>query len=205
MILLGSSYHPPLDYFRALLADDSFTIDIFENYQKQSFRNRCIIVGANGLQTLSIPIQRASTSKQLVKDVKIDYSSPWQRVHWLSIKSAYGSSPYFEYYEDMFLDVYKRRDIYLWDLNHQFTALALKLMEIDSRIIYSENYLNSANLNVDYIDYRELIHPKQDPIFETKSGQYNQVFIRKFGFIENLSIIDLLFNEGPHSFNFLKI
>ena len=199
--ILSTAYLAPIQYFSIIANSKSLLIETKENYVKQSFRNRCEIYAANGKLTLSITVKKNNNSKTSIKDVKIDYSTPWQRLHWISIESAYRSSPFFEFYADEFKMFFRKKTKYLFDFNDELFKTVLSILEIETEINYSSNFvqLESDNQN----DYRFIIHPKKDFSFVHETAAYTQVFNIKHGFIPNLSIIDLIFNEGPNAINLL--
>lgn len=204
-IFLSTSYFGSLQYFSKFLLDAEIYIEQHENYLKQSYRNRCEILSANGKLALTIPIHRCSGDKILIRDVRINYDDCWQQKHWRAIKSAYNSSPFLEYYEDDFIEFFETRETFLFDLNMKITHRILEVLEIQKSIRLTENY---QNLTDDYeFDYRQNISPKplfakSDNLFSPK--KYYQVFAEKNGFVANLSIMDLIFNEGPNAKDVLK-
>ena len=201
-VILSTAYFPPIQYFSKLLNYDIVMIEQYENYTKQSYRNRFEILSPNGKQTLSIPIEKISGKKQTIKDVKIDYSNDWQSIHYKSIETAYFSSPFFEYYIDAFMKFFEKKTIYLFDHNIEIIQTLLNELQISKSLIYSESYRSEYNFN----DFRNTIHPKKKLTFDNsgfKAVQYTQVFYNKFKFIPNLSVLDLLFNEGPNTENIL--
>lgn len=204
--LLSTAYLGSVQYFSKFLLYRGIEIEQWENYQKQSYRNRCYIYGANGRQYLGIPVCKVPDSKMPVRDVVIDYSRPWQKIHWKSIESAYRLSPWFEFYADEFIRFYAQeyRKKFLFDLNAELTEVVLGLLKIPVKLKYTSCYEKDVKAAA---DYRESIHPKRrlskpDPNFT--SMPYPQVFDSKYGFIPNLSIIDLLFNEGGHAGDLLE-
>ncbi|MBE9468895.1 MAG: WbqC family protein [Bacteroidetes bacterium] len=202
-VILSTAYLAPIQYYSKLLKYDNSIVELHENYVKQSFRNRCNIYGANGLQTLSIPIKKDISPKILIKDIKISYEKNWQKNHWKAIKSAYGSSPFYEYFVDDFVKFYKKKFNFLIDFNREIQQVVLNLLEIDTSLTYT----NSYNKNCDIKDFREIINPKKrlsKPDDEFTMVEYYQVFAEKHGFIPNLSIIDLLFNEGTNAYDILN-
>ncbi len=202
-VILSTAYLAPIQYFSKLLKYDTITIELYENYVKQSFRNRCNIYGANGLQTLSIPIKKNITAKTLIKDIKISYDKNWQKNHWKAIKSAYGSSPFFEFFIDDFAPFYNKKFTFLIDFNNEIQQVVLDLLEIEANITYTKSF----NENYDFKDFRETINPKKrlsKPDDEFTNVEYYQVFAEKHGFIPNMSIIDLLFNEGTNALEILN-
>jgi hypothetical protein len=202
-VLLSTAYLAPIQYYTKFLKYDEVYIEMKENFIKQSYRNRCKIYGANGELSISIPIKKTST-KIKIKDVQIDYDTKWQKLHWKSIESAYSSSPFFEFYEDDLKAFYERKYKFLIDLNAEIQKVILENLDLQIDFKYTEEFNQLANEK--FIDLREIIHPKKqviDPAFKTI--KYTQVFADKHGFIPNLSIVDLLFNEGPNSVELLKM
>ena len=199
-IILGSTYAGNINYFSCIKNADKIVIDYFEYFTKQTFRNRCEIYGANGKLNLIVPINRKK-GKTPVRDVKIDYSSNWQKIHWKSLQSSYRSSAYFEYYEHYFYKLYNQdKPVFLVDFNMELTSLIIKALDIEVSIDKSTSYQKNK---VDFIDCRNSIHPKIPPTESYKEQTYFQVFNEKFGFISNLSIYDLLFNMGPEAVLYL--
>ena len=200
-VLLSTAYLAPIQYYTKLINYKKVYIEIHDHFIKQTYRNRCKIYGANGLLQLSIPVKKDSV-KVKIKDLLIDYDTNWQKIHWKSIESAYRSSPFFEFYADDLIPFYTKNYKYLYDFNSSIQAIILDLIEHSTQIEYTQDFIKENALGLD--DFRDKIHPKKklyDPDF--KIEKYNQVFVEKYGFIENLSIVDLLFNEGPNSLNFL--
>jgi hypothetical protein len=154
-----------------------------------------MIAGANGAMSLSIPIEKPSTAKCEMKDIRIAEHGNWQHLHWNAIVSAYNSTPFFEYYEDDFRPFYEKKQNFLHDFNEELRQLICRLIGIQTPVSYSETYIQTIPDNA--TDFREIIHPKKSPIVQTPV--YYQVFAGKNGFIPNLSIIDLLFNMGNES------
>lgn len=171
-------------------------IDRHENYVRQSYRNRSEILGANGVIELTVPIERGR-SKQLMKEARIDNSSKWQKIHWRSIQSAYGKSPYFEYYADQLARCYAQRYEFLLDANHDLMSCLLMLSGLSVEYSYSENYIDEER--VDMEDYRSWVNPKNKGAYQEKLSilEYPQVFGSNF--VEGLSLADLLFCEGPNA------
>ena len=200
-VILSSCYAGNIDYFSCIYNSKELLIDVYENYTKQSYRNRCEIYGANGKLSLIIPIVRKN-SRTPLKDVKIDYSQSWQKIHWKSLESSYRSSPYFEFYEDKFIKFYEQKNIqFLLDFNIELHNVFIQLLEIDVKIKFTDSYKEEYK---DKIDMRGCFHPKKDTSEYYNEIKYNQVFEEKFGFIPNLSIYDLVFNEGPASIRILN-
>ena len=191
-ILLNSAYLPPISFFTAINSGGDVLIEQYDNYCKQTYRNRCRIATASGIQTLTIPVIKSDTPKQLMKDVRISDHGEWRRQHWNALESAYMNSPFFMYYQDDFRPFYEKKYEFLIDYNTELTLLILKLAGINKEIRLTESYSCKTD---DILDLRHLIEPgKNEP---EKPKEYWQVFKQKYGFIENLSAIDLLFNMGP--------
>jgi hypothetical protein len=198
-VLLSSLYLAPIEYYAALNHAESAVLEVNDHYQKQSYRNRCHIGGANGLLSLSIPVEKPISGKGKMKDIRIADHGNWQHLHWNAIVSAYNSTPFFEYYEDDFRPFYQKRFEYLHDFNEELRHLICRLIGIEAAVSYTQEYIETNPS--DYYDLREAIHPKKDAIGVTP--RYYQVFADKNGFIPNLSIIDLLYNMGNESILFL--
>ncbi|GAB6119769.1 WbqC family protein [Dysgonomonas termitidis] len=200
-IYLSSAYLAPVQYYTKFLLANRIFIEQNDNYIKQTYRNRCTIVSANGGISLSIPVEHSSKDKTLMKDIRIAGHGNWQHMHWNAIVSAYNSTPFFEYYQDDFYPFYHKKYSFLFDYNKELNDLILRLLDINlPQIEYTAAY--KTELADTESDLRELIHPKKDwksldPDFSPIP--YYQVFEQKFGFIANMSIIDLLFNMGNES------
>jgi len=195
-ICLTSAYLAPVEYYSAMAKADIVFLEHCEFYEKQSYRNRCNIAGANGPLALTIPVEKSKGSRMLTRDVRISEHSDWQLQHWRSIESAYNSTPFFEYYKDDLIPFYEKNWIFLWDFNAEIQTKMLELLDLQVDIQLTKEYKVDFDENVQ--DVRNSIHPKK----ETEVGSfrtYYQVFEQRFGFIPNLSSIDLLFNMGNES------
>ncbi len=195
-VALTSAYLAPVEYYMAIIQSDKILLENCDHYCKQTYRNRCRIVTANGTMDLSIPVEKISNEKQLTRDIKISYHTDWQTQHWRAIESAYNSTPFFEYYKDDLIPFYEKKWDFLWDFNYLIQEKILELIgDVQYRIELTTDY--KADLGDEIIDWRENIHPKKNnhKIFTP----YYQVFEQKFGFLQNVSIIDLLFNMGNES------
>lgn len=202
-LLLSTAYLPPIQYISKFTLKQPVFIEQFEHYSKQSYRNRCQILSANGILSLTIPVVKATTKKILTKDVKIDYSTNWQKLHAKGIEAAYKNAPYYEYYIDDLMPFFEKKETFLLDLNLHILDMLSELISLDLSTQLTSDYIFD---NEDISDFRESIHPKvskmkPDPDFMIKP--YHQTFNDRFPFIPNLSIIDLLFNEGPETIYYL--
>lgn len=198
-IYLSSAYLAPVQYYSKFL-DNRVYIEQHENYLKQSFRNRCMIVSANGVMPLSIPVEHASGAKIPIRDIRIAEHGNWQHLHWNAIVSAYSSTPFFEYYQDDFYPFYNKKYRFLFDLNEEMRHMIFGLLNIDTHnILYTAGYKRDFSENE--TDLRGAIHPKKEweSDLDFFPCPYYQVFSQKFGFKPNMSIIDLLFNMGNES------
>lgn len=199
-ILLSSAYLAPVQYFSKLVSSQEVYIEQNENYIKQTYRNRCSILSANGVMNLSIPIESLGGAKCLVRDIYIAEHGNWQHLHWNALVSAYNSTPFFEYYRDYFEPFYERKYKYLFDFNEQLREMICHLLDIDtSNTHYTKEYMVEPADNIQ--DYRTLISPKLSLDLDNHfcAEPYYQVFDNRFGFQPNLSIVDLLFNMGNES------
>ena len=220
--LFTTAYFPPVSYFAAIAEDMAglsrkrgddgslelspsvVYIEACENFQKQSYRNRCRFYAADGVQTLSFPILHdGGTHKQPVADIRIDYSKPWVLQHKRAIVSAYGMSAYFDYYKDELFAILDSQPEKLLDLNLALLRFFIEKIGLKVDLRLTEDYVKDTDCE----DLREVIHPKKDNDVLRRLGlekPYFQVFAQKYGFKSDLSVMDLLFNEGPDSILYLK-
>lgn len=220
--LFTTAYFPPVSYFAAIAEDMAglsrkrgddgslelspsvVYIEACENFQKQSYRNRCRFYAADGVQTLSFPILHdGGTHKQPVADIRIDYSKPWVLQHKRAIVSAYGMSAYFDYYKDELFAILDSQPEKLLDLNLALLRFFIEKIGLKVDLRLTEDYVKETDCE----DLRDVIHPKKDNDVLRRLGlekPYFQVFAQKYGFKSDLSVMDLLFNEGPDSILYLK-
>jgi len=226
-VLLSTTYFGPIQWYQKLYRAECVQIEQWESFQKQTYRNRCLIATTQGVQALTVPIERLSTVNY-IKDIRISDHGNWRHLHWNALQSAYGESPFFEYYQDDIRPFYEKRWDYLLDFNEAIRVKMCELIDIQPKVDYSKEFtdyrlqitddytvgserlasISSVNCKpstVNYIkDYRSAIRPKNpeaDPDFESRP--YYQVWQQKNGFLANLSILDLLFNMGNESVFYL--
>ncbi|MGB0840365.1 MAG: WbqC family protein [Chitinophagales bacterium] len=206
-LLIESQYLPPIASIARMVHHQDVLLEQHEYYIKSSYRNRSHIGTANGMLRLSVPLVRGRRERQSIKNIKISYpDNKWVYLHWRGICYAYRSSPYFEYYEDEFAPFFEKKFTYLWDYNEQLLQTILGCLGANVNIGYTDSFQKKYN-DTAFTDYRSAILPKlehcrQDDLFT--HPKYTQVFEDKIGFIPNLSILDLLFAEGPRSLDILQ-
>lgn len=202
--LLSPGYFAPIDWFITYVQFEDILFEKEDNYQKQTYRNRQYIYGPNGKLLLNIPIDHSHrrSGAERYKSIKIDNQYDWQRIHWKSLETAYRSSPFFEFYEDEFIDLYQRKFSYLYDFNLRCLSVLKDCLQLDREEKFTENFHAQSELPSEITDARELIRAKRKPMVDLPP--YDQVFTEKHGFIPNLSILDLLFNLGPETEIYLE-
>jgi len=196
MALFIPTYFSPISQYHAILNSNSITFEVEDNYQKQTYRNRCYIYGANGKQLLNIPVSIPKSSKKTKsKDILVENSN-WQKQHYKSFEAAYNHSPFFEFYKDDLQKIFSKKYTYLLDVNLDSFNFIKNALELPIEYKFSKTYEeNKPN------DFRDLADSKKK--VEISFLSYIQMFDQKFGFLKNLSILDLLVMEGPNSINFL--
>ncbi len=235
-VILSSTYFGPVQWYQKLNRHDTCLIERYDHFVKQTYRNRCVIASANGPLPLTVPIERTegtSASRSLMKDIRISNHGNWRHIHWQALVSAYGESPFFEYYADDLCPFFERHWEFLFDFNLEITHTLCSLLDVRTNLVLTDEYKKgeelprqSPSVSVQassigrgedegmpcedkilwfpYNDFRDAIIPKNpllDPSFELKP--YYQVYRHKFGFLSNLSILDLLFNEGNEAILYL--
>ena len=222
--LLQTTYFGPIQWYQKLHRYDHCLIEQYDSFQKQTYRNRCVIATANGVQALTVPVEHTNLSSltshlsPLVKDLRISDHNQWRRVHWNALQSAYSESPFFEYYVDDLHPFFEKKYAFLLDFNEAIRQKICELIDIHPHVVHSSQFIvhnyepqpaqnnyELCTMNYELIaDFREVInakHPQPDAEFDAKT--YWQVFQHKHGFLSNLSILDLLFNMGPESIFYL--
>ena len=211
-VLLQTTYFGPVQWYQKLNRYDRVLIEQHDSYQKQTYRNRCVIATANGVQALTVPVEHPSVTHRpspITKDLRISDHNQWRRVHWNALQSAYSESPFFEYYADDIRPFFEKRYEFLIDFNEAIRQTICELIDLHPHVEYTAAFLPPATtpdgspsgLPADYRSAIHAKHPQPDADFEPK--RYWQVFQHKHGFLPNLSILDLLFCMGPESVFYL--
>ena len=220
--LLQTTYFGPIQWYQKLYRYDHCMIEQYDSFQKQTYRNRCVIATANGVQALTVPVEHETLNIKhetlKIKDIRISDHNQWRRVHWNALQSAYSESPFFEYYVDDLHPFFEQKYEYLLDFNEAIRQKVCELIDIHPHVVHSSQFIvhnyepqpaqnnyELCTMNHELIaDFRDVInakHPQPDAEFTPK--EYWQVFQHKHGFLPNLSILDLLFNMGPESIFYL--
>lgn len=196
-VILFHPYFGNIEFYHVLKNAAEVILEVWDTYPKQTYRNRTQILGANGVLDLSIPVKKPNGSKSKTKEILIDYREDWQKKHLKSIESAYKNSPYYDFYEPYISPLILSNEKYLIDKNQRILDLMIQQLQIETRISTSENYQKEESIH----DFRKSISPKVKSNYQCE--KYIQVFADRFDFQNNLSILDLLFNEGPNAKSFL--
>lgn len=202
-LISGLQYFASIIEYKISIVNTYIELEQYERWQKMSFRNRCIIAGANGLQNLSIPVAGGRHSGKLIREVKIDNARNWQVLHWRSVVSAYNRSPWFEFYKDEMAAFYHTRYSWLWDWNLDLLVWTFKKLGVDVQIGFTDSWQKDYPPG-EFLDMRYRVLPRNFSSFAADCPVYRQVFEDRLGFIPNLSIIDLLCCEGPGAVALLK-
>ena len=204
-IIIEAQYFPPIEYFKQIVQFPHVVIEAHENYQKGSYRNRCHIANSTGVQVLSVPLRKGKNAKQPIKEVAIAYDMDWQKQHWQSIRTAYGSAPFWEHYAPQLEPFFLKKWGYLFDLNMAILETFLKILKLKNTINISFStdynlYFTPEGIN-EGIDFRNKILPNKTNF---QGEKYAQLFQERTGFLPNLSILDLVFCTGPQAMSVIK-
>lgn len=199
-ILLHPTYFPSISHFAAMVQSEKIIFEVEDNFQKQTNRNRTYIYSPNGIQLLNIPIKHSKESHQKTKDIRIESGFDWQKQHFKSLEAGYRSSPFFEFFEDDIRPIFEKKHNFLLDLNFEVLSCLSKCFRQKFDYENTTEYFHVVD-TAKTIDCRILVNGKKDLSFFEK---YPQVFDDKYGFINNLSVLDLLFNEGKYAMDYLK-
>lgn len=197
-ILIHPTYFPSISHFAAMVQSENITFEVEDNFQKQTNRNRTYIYSPNGIQLLNIPVKHSKESHQKTKDIKIETDFDWQKQHFKSLEAGYRSSPFFEFFEDDIAPIFEKKHTFLMDLNLEVLDIVTKCLRMKLEFSKTTEYFHEVE-NIS--DFRYLANGKKDP---NSFEKYPQVFDDKHGFINNLSVLDLLFNEGKFAMDYLK-
>lgn len=198
-VLIHPTYFPNIAHFVAISHADDLVFEMADNFQKQTYRNRSYIYGANGKLSLNIPVVHTQKNRQNYNQITIFNDENWQLNHWKSLESAYRTSPFYEFYVDDLKPLFKTPATNLFDFNLACFEKICECLQLDLTISKTTAY---KKVVAEMVDLRYLVNAKREnpPVFDS----YTQVFHDKHGFINNLSILDLLFNEGPNTLNYLE-
>lgn len=198
--IVHPTYFPSIAHYVVFANAEEIVFEMEDNFQKQTYRNRTYIYGANGSLMLNVPVRHSKKDKhQKYRDIQIANETAWQRLHFKSLESAYRASPYFEYYEDELLPLFKKKYTYLIDLNFDTIEVINECLQLEVNTQKTQKYQSIVS---DLKDFRELVDVKKEAIHQF--DEYTQVFDAKHGFLPNLSILDLLFNEGTNALSYLE-
>ena len=198
MTLFTTAYFPSISYMARFLAEDAPVIEVFETYHKQTYRNRCRVMTANGVESLSVPVIKVNGNHTMTKDMAISPIEPWQHIHSRCLESAYKASPYFDHYYDYLRPIFEGHFERLIDLNDAALKAVLKILKVKKEIVHTTDYVREAEN-----DLREAFSPKK-PFEASLFPTYYQVFSEKYPFAPDLSVLDLVFNEGPEAMAYLR-
>ena len=198
MTLLSTAYFPSISYMARFLAEDEPVVEIWETYHKQTYRNRCRVMTANGVESLSVPVVKVNGNHTMTKDMTISTIEPWQHIHSRCLESAYKAAPYFDHYYDYLRPIFEGHFERLIDLNDAALQAVLRMLKVKKEIVHTTDYVREAEN-----DLREAFSSKK-AIKNTSFPAYYQVFSTKFPFAADLSVLDLVFNEGPEAKDYLK-
>ena len=193
MTVFSTAYFPCISYMARYIVDSAPVIEVWETYHKQTYRNRCRVMTANGVESLSVPVVKINGNHTMTKDVVISYKEHWQQIHRRCLESAYKAAPYFDHYYDYLKTIFENHFERLVDLNDAALTAVLKMLKVNKEIVHTTDYVHVVEN-----DLREAFSPKviSNP---DSFPEYYQVFSAKFPFTPDLSVLDLIFNEGPEA------
>ncbi len=194
--LLPIFYLPPISWFHELLSDSEIVLEQYEHFPKQTYRNRANIFGANGTLSLIIPIKH--NGKRTMKDLEISYAEDWKSLHWKSIKTAYQSSPYFEFYEDRLTKIFEGKESHLVEFNLKVINIILDILKTQKAYSLNTQYEKTPEME----DFRDKFSAKNESEYDMEF--YYQTFSDKLGFLKDLSVLDLICNKGPESLTYIQ-
>ena len=198
MTLFTTAYFPSISYMACFLKEDAPVIEVWDTYHKQTYRNRCRVMTANGVESLSVPVVKVNGNHTMTKDMAISTIEPWQHIHSRCLESAYKASPYFDHYYDYLRPVFEGHFERLIDLNDAALKAVMKMLKVNKEIVHTTDYIREAEN-----DLREAFSPKRQADGSFFPAYY-QVFSEKFPFMPDLSVLDLIFNEGPEAMEYLS-
>ena len=197
MTLFTTAYFPCISYLACFLSTNEPLVEVWETYHKQTYRNRCRVMTANGVENLSVPVIKVNGNHTMTKDVAISYAEPWQQIHRRCLESAYKAAPYFDHYYDYLKPIFETHFDRLIDLNDAALRAVLKILKVNKEIVHTTDYVKQVDN-----DLREAFSPKAKVEVDSFPSYY-QVFNTKYPFEPDLSVLDLLFNEGPEAITYL--
>ena len=198
MTLFTTTYFPSVSYMARFLKEDAPVVEVWETYRKQTYRNRCRVMTANGVESLTVPVVKVNGNHTMTKDILVSDHAPWQHIHSRCMESAYKASPYFDHYYDYLRPIFEGHFERLIDLNDAALEAVLKMLKVKKAIVHTTDYEREAEN-----DLREAFSPKK-PLDASLFPAYYQVFGTKFPFAADLSVLDLVFNEGPEAAAYLE-
>ncbi|AMR26986.1 hypothetical protein A0257_07620 [Hymenobacter psoromatis] len=210
VVLTELHYLPSIPFFQQLLQADELLLDAHEHYHKQTYRNRCLVLTVQGPQPLTVPVvDGARAAKVRTSEIEIDYRQNWRHRHFRTLQTAYGASPYFGYYADYLQDIYAQKPARLWELNLAFLQLLFRCLRWPLAVQLTQDYLPPISLNHSItnspLDRRDFLTPKAMPAGSEPDRPSPRPYPQVFGtaFVPNLSVLDLLFMQGPRAGQFL--
>ncbi len=202
--MLSSAYFGPIQWYQKLCRYGTCLLEQHDHFVKQTYRNRCVIAATQGTQVLTVPVEGYDGPKCEMRDLRISDHGNWRHLHWNALMSAYGESPFFEYYADDLRPFFEKRWEFLYDFNMEITMKMCELLDIEPHVEPTSSYVAADDLPAGIDDFRDVIRPKHPlPDADFQPRRYYQVFESRYGFIPNLSILDLLCNEGNEAVMYL--